>query len=571
MSGFLSSIADKAQSAIQGSSLAQRIPGTGRATSPAGGDQQAGGKTSHRSHALEALQHQIRAFGQQYSSSTTPVQKIITSQKGVALDVDSLSRDGKAQSKELYMWGQTEGQDLKDVTDRLAHLNFLQGCLAEALASKLDAARAPMKALRDAENSLVPKRQTRASLENQIGRIEHDQPKGLEKRLAELKQQLAKAEQEDEPLEKEIEILKRKAVRDSEAQKWAALREYGEKLSLLAQASEGIINNLPSVPPSSAEPYKGLQATGEVRASLQHALDNYKTGQIDLYTYNTNPSSLRKSDTRSFGETHASELSSINTAEASTAMQPSIPITPPAQNVPLPGSPAIATHHSPSTQSLHSDVSVKSGSPGTALASSPSGVMSPPLNPALLNQAPAPIPMPSSPPMSSISPAVPVDPINPAKKALAITPTVAETGVPVSAGADGPGPSSGSLKDLKSPASAMSPPRSGGLPPVAEVNTPLEMPGPTVPPATGGFESAEDEKRRLEREDRERILREGGSGLTATRPEHESAEDEKKRLEREERERVLRGDTAATGQGANHDAPQDGEELPPYQDIQPDM
>jgi len=111
------------------------------------------------------------------------------------------------------------------VTDRLAYLNFVGGSLASSLAIKLDGARTPFKAFRDAEAALVPKRNYRAGLHNQIARIEHQQEKGMERKLPELRQQLAKAEQVDEPLEKELEILKRKAVRESEAIKWEALRE----------------------------------------------------------------------------------------------------------------------------------------------------------------------------------------------------------------------------------------------------------------------------------------------------------------------------------------------------------
>ena len=44
----------------------------------------------------------------------TPVQKIITTKKGIALDFDNVSRDAQAHSKELYMWGQSENEDLKD-------------------------------------------------------------------------------------------------------------------------------------------------------------------------------------------------------------------------------------------------------------------------------------------------------------------------------------------------------------------------------------------------------------------------------------------------------------------------
>lgn len=46
--------------------------------------------------------------------SVGPVQRIITTGKSVVLDYDSISRDSKAFSKELYTWGQGEDVDLKD-------------------------------------------------------------------------------------------------------------------------------------------------------------------------------------------------------------------------------------------------------------------------------------------------------------------------------------------------------------------------------------------------------------------------------------------------------------------------
>lgn len=111
------------------------------------------------------------------------------------------------------------------VTDRLAYLNFVQGSLASSLAVKLDAARAPLKALRDAETALAPRRNVRAGLHTQLARLEHDQQKGMEKKILELKDQISKAENDDLAQEKEIELLKRKAVRESETLKWDAIRE----------------------------------------------------------------------------------------------------------------------------------------------------------------------------------------------------------------------------------------------------------------------------------------------------------------------------------------------------------
>lgn len=120
------------------------------------------------------------------------------------------------------------------VTDRLAYLNFVQGSLANSLAVKLDSARSSFKALRDAENALTPRRNIRAGCGLQISRIEHEQQKGNEKKLAELREQLKKLEADDESAEKEVLLLKRTAVKQSEQQKWDALREVGSSVFFIS-------------------------------------------------------------------------------------------------------------------------------------------------------------------------------------------------------------------------------------------------------------------------------------------------------------------------------------------------
>ncbi|KAF8078565.1 Eisosome component PIL1-domain-containing protein [Lyophyllum atratum] len=542
---FLASFADKAQSAINASPLASHLPGA-RPTSPDSAAQptanDAAAHGTQKSHTLGALQHQLRAFGQQYAS-TTPVQKIITVEKGIAIDYDSVSRDAKSQSKELYTWGQTEPEDLKDVTDRLAYLNFVQGSLASSLSLKLDAARTPLKALRDAETAIAPRRNLRASLHNQLARIEHDQQKGMEKKISELKDQIKKAELDDQAQENEIELLKRKAVRESEQLKWEAFREYGEKLVLLSQASAPIIGALPTLPPTPNQPYTGAQATGAARASLQRALDNYKTGHINLPPQLTG-ADLHRSDTRSFGESHASELSSINSdvTHASGATH-GISTTPPYSQPPTPSKPA----------EVRTAGAEKTASP-------------PPINPAALNQSPAPIP--TSPPSGFNSPAVPLPTTSPSPVVIPpAMPTVAETGVPVSAGTDGPGPASGSLHDIRA-ASENAGPRSGGQP-AQNANAATSTYGQLPSPERGSvvaeqkYTSAEEEKRRLQATYSQVPPPTTTAPPPSTQSQFEGAEDEKKRLEREERERLL-----GAGSGTDNTAKKDGnDELPPYQDM----
>lgn len=78
--------------------------------------------------------------------------------------------------------------------------------------------------------ALAQKHSVRTGLEQQISRIENSQEKGYEKRLAELKEQLAKAQSDDESAEKQHDLLLRKALRESELQKFQAIREVIEIL-----------------------------------------------------------------------------------------------------------------------------------------------------------------------------------------------------------------------------------------------------------------------------------------------------------------------------------------------------
>jgi hypothetical protein len=86
--------------------------------------------------------------------------------------------------------------------------------------------------------------------------------------------------------------------------------QFGEKLVLLSQAATPIIDVLPSLPPTQTSPYTGTQATGAVRVSLQRALDDYKTGHINLPQVSA--SDLSHSNTRSFGESYASDMARLS-------------------------------------------------------------------------------------------------------------------------------------------------------------------------------------------------------------------------------------------------------------------
>jgi len=307
--------------------------------------------------------------------------------------------------------------------------------------------------------------------------------------------------------------------------------QYGEKLVILAQASDQVLRVLPSLPPSSTRHYKGGQETAAIRAAVQKALDEWKPGHVDFPLQHA-AVDLGRSDTKSFGETHADELSSIG--HDSPVPRPSTP------------------KHSGGT-TLHDPpvsmpVPVKTQTTSSKPATSPT-VSSLPLQTGSLNNAPAELPAPTITPPSTTTISYPSgsDPLDPPAKLPQATPTVAETGVPKSAGPDGPGPASGSLLQVK-----------------AEHDSHGTPPGHTTGAISKPYESAEDEKKRLEREERERVLEQGPS---TPAPKFETAEEEKKRLEREEREKLLAG-AGNTGPASGSGKPdEDGDELPPYKEF----
>lgn len=114
------------------------------------------------------------------------------------------------------------------VSDRLGFLNYVAGSLATTLSHQLNTARLPLKELRDNEVALAQRNNIRTGLEQQISRVENSRERGYEKRLAELREQLAKAKSDDEPAEKQHDILLRKVLKESEQVKFHALREVIE-------------------------------------------------------------------------------------------------------------------------------------------------------------------------------------------------------------------------------------------------------------------------------------------------------------------------------------------------------
>ncbi|EJT97931.1 hypothetical protein DACRYDRAFT_102203 [Dacryopinax primogenitus] len=522
-----------------------------------------------RTLALDQLSQSLRSLQVQYGSYVPPflrtLQLLITGEKTLGLAYESAAQAGRNHARDLYFWGQEQETDVKDVTDRLAWLEYNSCTLSAQVGTVLSGdARAPLKQLREAEQLLAPRRAARQAAEFQLQRTQTQREK--DKIIAGLRQAAA----QDAELEARVARASREGVREEERAKWRARREYAERLVLLCRGAEELLDLIPPVPtgaPTAAgialagttaekqAPYDPAKSA-DIKSAVQHALDTYVLAQPEPLAVPRGANLSRAaSDRRGFGETHGGEIAATSApggdhppVSALTAPSSGTTAPPPSAILPQPGrflAPTAAPGSVGSAPGLPSQPAPTSPlSHHSILAGSPQ-----PLNPSTLNQAPAPLPPPITSPATSPTPLRTLPPLASATLGSAgapeetttttgAMPTIAETGVPISGG----GPKQGSLRkdDHQSTVS-------------------------------GRYMTAEEEKRALERAERERILHgqaspgasgsgaypSGGPQVPPKETDGEKqAKEEKERLEREERERFLRGEG-----GKKYG---DDDDLPPY-------
>lgn len=373
--------------------------------------------------------------------------------------------------------------------------------------------------------------------------------------------------------------------------------QYAEKLLLLSETSTRILASLPDKAPTPSAPYAGSESVAHARTTLQNALDHYQVGQISQNgiggVLNFDGQGV-PTDGRSFGESHKQELSrvpsmaSVQTQNTNQQQQG--------------GMGAVSSNQGQGIQHSSSFGHGAIGGPGLAMQQQHAH-QSHPLYPSQLNNTPAPIPVspqhqdshmseasmasmytgtqqqpasgepPMLPPRSGTGAGMSdsmstVDVMHDAmlSPTASSEPTVAETGVPISAGATGPGPAKGSLLGGREGSIGGTGNTSAGNPfsdPLKQSMTTSGTGTGATPSYVGGFKqegtggafpSAEEEKRRMASGD-------SGSGNTATAmnqaqqgppPQFETAEDEKRRLEREERDKLL-GAGGASGMSQTGD------------------
>ncbi|BGP41147.1 lipid-binding protein [Rhodotorula kratochvilovae] len=385
-------------------------------------------------------------------SETLALQLTIKALSGCVQDRVALAREEQVFAKQLWQWSKDdEGADVVDMCDRLAWLAFKSSELEQDAARKVEESRAVLKDIRNMENDLVPRRRNEKQLAARIATLEKEAAASKKadnkhsEQLAKLRAEHAQLEAENATFEASFAVLKRQKLHEAFALQFAAQKELGEKLALVAGYGELLLQGMETQ--GVGNEYTGKDRSAQVKVELEEALARWTPSAAPKLQEQAKDSAslLSRSDTRSFGETHAPQLSQLDAQNASSFSPPSHP-APASHHIVHP--PPLATLHSeavldtssralpPVPPHLHQSSNIPPPLP--ARGPSPSAVQG-------INLSPTSPILPSSSPSRAVPVAVDLPPPGAdANPGLApAEPTVAETGAPIVGTG---GPASGQLR-----------------------------------------------------------------------------------------------------------------------------
>ncbi|GAA5987203.1 hypothetical protein JCM10908_001858 [Rhodotorula pacifica] len=250
---------------------------------------------------------------------TRQLQLMIKSLSGVVQDHHSLARQRQQYSKDLFLWSKDDtGDDVVDICDRLAYLAFKSGEVEQDAAKRIEEARTILKDIRNFENDLVPRRRNQHNLATRIATLQKEVAAATSKKsdrkhedqIIKLQAELQAVAAENATFESSFSVLKRTKLHEAFSLQFEAQKELGEKLALIAGYGEVLLQEMET--DGTGPDYSGKDRTARVKAELEEALKRWSPSPAPQLKDADSSALLDRSDTRSFGDTHASLLGDLS-------------------------------------------------------------------------------------------------------------------------------------------------------------------------------------------------------------------------------------------------------------------
>ncbi|KAI3406367.1 LSP1 [Candida oxycetoniae] len=202
--------------------------------------------------------------------------QFIKMEKNFMRSIEVTSRERKDIARQLSAWGESNEDDISDVTDKLGVLIYEIGELEDQYIDKYDQYRITLKSIRDIEGSVQPSRERKQKITDEIAHLKYKDPQSP--KIPVLEQELVRAEAESLVAEAQLSNITREQLKAAFNYQFDATRELAEKYALIAGYGKALLELLDdsAVTPGETRPaYDGYEASKQIIIDAENALANW--------------------------------------------------------------------------------------------------------------------------------------------------------------------------------------------------------------------------------------------------------------------------------------------------------
>ncbi|QEL59953.1 sphingolipid long chain base-responsive protein PIL1 [Candidozyma auris] len=202
--------------------------------------------------------------------------QLVKMEKNLMRSIEITSNERKETAKQLSLWGESNDDDISDITDKLGVLIYEIGELEDQFIDRYDQYRITLKSIRDIEGSVQPSRDRKQKITDQIAYLKYKDPQSP--KINVLEQELVRAEAESLVAEAQLSNITREKLKTAFNYQFDSTREHAEKIALIAGYGKALLELLdesPVTPGETRPAYDGYEASKQIIIDCENALANW--------------------------------------------------------------------------------------------------------------------------------------------------------------------------------------------------------------------------------------------------------------------------------------------------------
>ncbi|PKY27890.1 hypothetical protein RhiirB3_416496 [Rhizophagus irregularis] len=203
-------------------------------------------------------------------------------EKNVLTSLQNAANERREASKYIYVWGRDMGEDIADVTEKLADLLTKISDVEIVLTEKYEHYRNIIKEIRAAEERLIVHKERKRKINDEIHKISKSHPRSP--RIPELEADLKMVIHDSLADETEVGNIVRKKFKEAMALHLNATFEASEKIAIISGFGWDLIEQIDPTPikPGESREYKGREISSQAIKDCQIALHRWQPSPSEV-------------------------------------------------------------------------------------------------------------------------------------------------------------------------------------------------------------------------------------------------------------------------------------------------